>query len=254
MPTELPRRRFSPGGRRSIYGRACAFTTSYSAPCGTASRAPFERASRLGTSSRPRSSRASFPKASRRGPGLPPKPSSPATTSRRTRAPSTWAAAPARYLVPLLERHAGFARRSSICRLPRRSRGGAWPRADFWIASRSSKATHSSIHCRTDTTCCFSLGHSPLRSGEVHPGPAASARSRTARSRDAHRGSVDGRDAHEAALGALLAANYILFSSEGDTYSVDEVRPWLSRAGWRVAHEGPSRPRRSDERRHRRGG
>ncbi len=39
---------------------------------------------------------------------------------------------------------------------------------------------------------------------------------------------------HTAPLfGAMLAATYLMLAGDGDTYSVDEARPWLEAAGWR---------------------
>jgi len=39
-------------------------------------------------------------------------------------------------------------------------------------------------------------------------------------------------------FGAMLAATYLMLSGNGDTYSVEEARPWLEANGWRfVAHE-----------------
>jgi ubiquinone/menaquinone biosynthesis C-methylase UbiE len=39
-------------------------------------------------------------------------------------------------------------------------------------------------------------------------------------------------------FGAMLAVTYLLLSGEGDTYSVDEAKPWLDASGWRfAAHE-----------------
>jgi ubiquinone/menaquinone biosynthesis C-methylase UbiE len=40
-------------------------------------------------------------------------------------------------------------------------------------------------------------------------------------------------------FGAMLAVTYLLLSGEGDTYAVDDARPWLEASGWKFAgHEG----------------
>jgi SAM-dependent methyltransferase len=40
-------------------------------------------------------------------------------------------------------------------------------------------------------------------------------------------------------FGAMLAATYLLISGDGDTYSVGEAEPWLTRAGFRVIEHRP---------------
>jgi SAM-dependent methyltransferase len=40
-------------------------------------------------------------------------------------------------------------------------------------------------------------------------------------------------------FGAMLAATYLLLSGDGDTYSVDEARPWIEESGWTFASHQP---------------
>jgi len=40
-------------------------------------------------------------------------------------------------------------------------------------------------------------------------------------------------------FGAMLAATYLMLSGDGDTYSVDEARPWLAASGWRFLEHRP---------------
>jgi hypothetical protein len=40
-------------------------------------------------------------------------------------------------------------------------------------------------------------------------------------------------------FGAMLAATYLMLSGDGDTYSVDEARPWLKETGWSFVEHRP---------------
>ncbi len=40
-------------------------------------------------------------------------------------------------------------------------------------------------------------------------------------------------------LGAMLAATYLMLAGDGDTYSLDEARPWLEESGFRVLGHTP---------------